>query len=398
MTGGMSQREFQDYLGLLGRLLRLRTAQRTAIEDELRAHMEERFAALTSQGIEPEQAVSMALAEFGDAAALAAEFTAISRLQKRRWMMRFTIGSIAATVVLAAVVVSIWPGGSGELTETTAYAQQPEKPAPPKAEKPAEKPAEKQDANAQTQAKLEKHIDADFQPTPAIEGVIIPQETRLDEVLDYLAKAAEVQMYVDRRALDEKKIDPASAPVTINLKDIPAEMALRLVLRQHGLAHMLDHGVVIVTTPDEMARSLEIQVYSISDLVQPPSRPAPAEAGPAGLPGAFGYEGPGGYRHAEMAPQSRVTALIDLITSTVDPESWNEVGGPANICEYRGALVIAQTYQGHRKVERLLKGLREALAKQPAPSAPPKPPAPPVGPGGAELPPGPRPDIGPGPR
>jgi hypothetical protein len=92
--GGISHGEFQNYVGLLGRLLRLRTAQRKAIEDELRAHMEERFAALSSQGIEPEQAISMALAEFGDAAVTnlrsvpAAEFTAISKLQKRRWMMR----------------------------------------------------------------------------------------------------------------------------------------------------------------------------------------------------------------------------------------------------------------------------------------------------------------------
>jgi len=354
----MSQREFRNYLGLLGRLLRLRTGQRKAIEEELRTHMEERFAALTSQGIEAEQAVSMALAEFGDAAALAAEFTAISRLQKRRWMMRFTIGSIAATILLSAVVVSLWPDGSGKLADTLAQAQQVEKPAPPKAEEPAppkvEQPGLKRDANAQTQAKLEAQTNAEFQETP------------LNDVLGYLADVAKVQVYVDRLAVAEQNVDPAAALVTMNLKDVPAEMILRLVLRQHGLAYMLDHGVAIVTTPEVVQNDLEIQVYSIGDLVQPGSKPAPV-AGVASGTGA-GFHDPtfapgAGAVAAALSARTDATELMDLITSTVDPTSWEQGGGPARIREYRGTLVIAQTYQGHRKVKTLLEGLRQAIEK-----------------------------------
>ena len=72
MIGGMSPEEFQNYLGLLSRLLRLKSTERESIEEELRSHLEERLAALTAEGIEPARAISMALAEFGDAAALAA--------------------------------------------------------------------------------------------------------------------------------------------------------------------------------------------------------------------------------------------------------------------------------------------------------------------------------------
>ncbi len=384
---GISHREFQNYLGLLGRLLRLRAAQRSAIEEELRTHMEERFAALSSQGIEPEQAVSMALAEFGDAAALAAEFTAISRLQKRRWMMRFTIGSIAATILLTAVVVSVWPDGPGNLADPAAQAQQVERPAPPK----AEKPAAKQDANAETQARLEKHVDAVFQATATIEGVT-DKETHLDDVLEYLAKAAGVQMYVDRRALEDLGVVAKEAQVTMNLKDVPAEMVLRLVLRQYGLAYMLDNGVVIVTTPEEVEQSLEIRVYAVGDLVQPPSKPAAVEFDP----GRPSYPGPAGAAiGAALGASSHVSELMDLITSTVEPTSWEEVGGPATIRDYRGALVIAQTYQGHRKVEKLLEGLREAIAKQAAPSGSGKTVTPPVEP--AAVPPVPPPPGNPGP-
>lgn len=381
---GISHREFQNYLGLLGRLLRLRAAQRTAIEEELRAHMEERFAALSSQGIEPEQAVSMALAEFGDAAALAAEFTAISRLQKRRWMMRFTIGSIAATILLTAVVVSVWPDGPGELADPAAQAQQVEKPAPPSAEKPAppkaETPAPKKDANAQTQAKLEAHTDAEFVDTP------------VPDVLNFLAEKAGVQVYIDRRALDVVEVNPADVPVTINLKDVPVEMVLRLVLRQHGLAYMLDHGVVIVTTPEEVKQSLEIRVYSVGDLVQPPSQPAAVEFDE----GRPFYPGPAGAAlGAALGASSHVAELIDLVTSTVEPASWAGAGGAATIRDYRGALVIAQTYQGHHQVEKLLGGLREAIAKQAAASGSGKTAAPLIEP--AAVPPVPPPPGNPGP-
>jgi hypothetical protein len=352
---GMSQREFQNYLGLLGRLLRLRTTQRKAIEEELRAHMEERFAALTSQGIGPEQAVSLALAEFGDAAALAAEFTAISRLQKRRWMMRFTIGSIAATILLSAVVVSLWPDGSGKLADTLAQAQQVEKPAPPRAEQPtapkAEESAPKQDANARTQAKLEAHTDAEFQEIP------------LKDMLGHLAAAAKVQVYVDRLPLDDQGIDAATAPITINLKDVPAEMVLRLVLRQHGLAYMLDHGVVIVTTPEVVQNDLEIEVYSIGDLVQPGGQPVALTAVAGGQSVAPSFPPGAGEIAAAIAARPDATELMDLITSTVDPTSWEQVGGPARMREYRRTLVIAQTYQGHRKVKTLLEGLRQAIEK-----------------------------------
>ncbi|MGW8256700.1 MAG: permease prefix domain 1-containing protein, partial [Thermoguttaceae bacterium] len=78
MNAGMSPDEFQNYLGLLSRLLRLKATEREAIAEELRSHLEERVATLTAEGIEPARAISMALAEFGDAAALAAEFTAVS--------------------------------------------------------------------------------------------------------------------------------------------------------------------------------------------------------------------------------------------------------------------------------------------------------------------------------
>jgi type II secretory pathway component GspD/PulD (secretin) len=105
----MSDREFENYLTLIGRLLRLSTAQRGAIGAELRDHFESRLTELTSRGIAHDAAVKIALEEFGDAAGLASQFTRIAQTRKRRLIMRCTLASAAALAGTLVVAISLWP-------------------------------------------------------------------------------------------------------------------------------------------------------------------------------------------------------------------------------------------------------------------------------------------------
>ena len=57
----MSEKEFQLYLSLLGRFLRLRPGQRREIADELRDHLEERLEEISCQGFSRDEAVRRAL-------------------------------------------------------------------------------------------------------------------------------------------------------------------------------------------------------------------------------------------------------------------------------------------------------------------------------------------------
>jgi hypothetical protein len=50
--------------------------------------------------------------------------------------------------------------------------------------------------------------------------------------------------------------------------------------------------------------------------------------------------------------------LIDTITITVKPQSWDYVGGPGSISPIGGMLIISQTQEVHREVEVLLENLR----------------------------------------
>src|SRR5262245_22524858 len=98
----MPEQEFDLYLSLLVKLLRLSPEQKKSIEAELRDHFEERFEALVRSGVARDVAIRRTLDEFGDVAGLAHEFTHLSRKHIRRRIMQ---GTMATAGVAAAVVI-----------------------------------------------------------------------------------------------------------------------------------------------------------------------------------------------------------------------------------------------------------------------------------------------------
>src|SRR5215471_533632 len=159
----MSDREFENYLTLIGRLLRLSAAQRDAIGAELRDHFESRLTELTSRGLSHDAAVQIALEEFGDAAGLAAQFSRIAQTRKRRFIMRCTLASAAALAVALVVAVSLWPENHAPINH--AIGQTAEKHTPGKVEKVVESGPDT--FTAITNAKLDRFIQAHIEePIP----------------------------------------------------------------------------------------------------------------------------------------------------------------------------------------------------------------------------------------
>jgi hypothetical protein len=121
--------------------------------------------------------------------------------------------------------------------------------------------------------------------------------------------------------------------------------ALRLLLRAEGLTYMVRDEVLLITTPDEAANKLTTMVYQVADLVLPP-----------------------GTTDRDMAD---FDSLIDLITSTIQPTTWDAVGGPGSIAPFENnlSLVFSQTEEVHEEVAKLLETLRSTKAG-PAGTAP----------------------------
>jgi HAAS len=367
----MSDHEFDNYLALLSRLLRLGKKQRDAIAGELRSHLEDRLEELLARGVPRDEAVRQALEEFGDAAAMAAEFVSLSGNKRKRWIMRLTTASVAAIVLIAAGIFTFWPGGNAGPGAAQLVAQPPATQAPATGD---EKPAQEH-KNIAIKDLLDRRMAFNFKEVP------------LRDLAQQLSVQNRITIYLDARHLEEAGVN-TDTPITHSFSDMRFRTFLDLMLGELDLTYLIKDDVLIITTPESAEGQRVIRVYDCRELLslphprgsgvskvargggffavqdEPGEKPAPAAGGTAAPPaGAPPQNVPGGGRADGGAGGQDiwdVDSLIDLITTIVDPDTWSDVGGPGSIAEYKGLISVASTQQVHEKVERLLNMLHQA--------------------------------------
>ncbi len=120
----MSEHEFEAYLNLLARTLRLSDKQRDRIAGELRDHMEQRLDELMDAGLTRHDAALKALDEFGDANVLAHELSDSARLKQRRRLMQTTFATASVAAVVTLGVMYLAPSNyQGQPSQPLASAQ-----------------------------------------------------------------------------------------------------------------------------------------------------------------------------------------------------------------------------------------------------------------------------------
>jgi hypothetical protein len=264
----MPEHDFELYLSLLSRFLRLKPAQRDEIADELRDHLEARLEELAARGLSREEAIRAALDEFGDAAELAHHFTQAAHIRKRRLIMRLTFGSVAALAVSLLVATAFWPESHRTPALQDAAAQVAGTAAKPAGRAVADDDADK----AAVEAKLAKQLGK-------IEFVGMP----LGEVLEYIGDQIEVDIIVVRENGEE--VTDVNEPVELRIRRarLAARTALDLVLEPLGLGYTIRDGLILVTTS---AQANQIQVYNVRDLLR--ATPLNTEVAPAAGLGGMG--------------------------------------------------------------------------------------------------------------
>ena len=88
-----------------------------------------------------------------------------------------------------------------------------------------------------------------------------------------------------------------------------------------------------------------------------------ATTGGPGNAGAGAGRGGGGAGGGPPRPGRRdYTSLMNAISTTIEPDSWEELSGPGSMIPVHvsGSLVVRQTWNVHRKVLQLLRDLRAA--------------------------------------
>jgi len=238
------------------------------------------------------------------------------------------------------------------------------------------------------------------------------QEMPLSQVVEELGKLAQVNMYLDARGLAEEAVN-TDTPVTIELsQEISLKSALNLILEPLHLSYVIKDEVLRITSENLRDGEIYPVTYNVADLVTPIPNFAPngymglsgalrdaqssipmyggmgggdsplqviasnggstgnamlsndllaqvtsaSSAAVSAANGAPGF-GPGGLGGGNLADYQ---SLIELITSTIAPTTWDEVGGPGSIQEFRGnlSLVVSQTQEVHEEIADLLTQLR----------------------------------------
>ncbi|MFP6668267.1 MAG: hypothetical protein VB876_13190, partial [Pirellulales bacterium] len=227
------------------------------------------------------------------------------------------------------------------------------------------------------------------------------KEAPLGEVIDYMKKVSGINIFIDPEGLVQEGIH-LSDPVSLDLPNqISLGSALKLLLEPLKLDYVVTNEVLKITSDQLRDRTVYSRIYNVADLVIPipnfvphnqlglPNELAQAYsrtnqnlAGVAGFvpptftmssganqaniatpDGTLAQAGGGfasGPGQAGGGSQADFDALIELIQTTIEPDSWDEVGGPGSIAEFETnlSLVISQTQEIHEKITDLLEQLR----------------------------------------
>lgn len=161
----------------------------------------------------------------------------------------------------------------------------------------------------------------------------------LEAVVRSISQHHDTPIVLDRPALDELGV-PVDSSVTFELSAVSLRATLERLLREIELDAVITDDVLLITTPEQAQAELSWVVYPVNDFV---------------------YRGQSADNTARPLDYS---AILETVTTTVAPESWDEVGGAGAIRPFpqRAALVVHQTPPIHREIERLLHSIRDQRA------------------------------------
>lgn len=207
------------------------------------------------------------------------------------------------------------------------------------------------------------------------------QDAPLEQVMESLRSSSGLNIHVDWNDLEARGIE-RTRPVSMQLRDVSYRTALRELLTQAGgdiaLGFTSEDGVLRIASRDKLDRDKDTLVYDIRDLLID----VPRFAGPklttsddgttittvsaAGVNSLFKEkldaleEGP----RAETRNDSLVAQLLEIVQSTVEPDSWSVRGGDGSLHELNGQLIVYNTSEAQRQVSHLLEQLRATRALQ----------------------------------
>lgn len=170
-------------------------------------------------------------------------------------------------------------------------------------------------ADAAAERALSNEVSIDF------------QEETLESIIANLASQANVPIRWGDLPFPERLA--TSHKISYRAANQRLSTVLTVLLAQTDLSFRVERGGILITIPDDPP--METWFYEVGDLVA-------VEGG------------------------SDFDSLIDLLTTTIEPDSWDEVGGSGTLQELGDHwLVVVQSRDNHRKLQRTLARIRAHL-------------------------------------
>ncbi len=253
-------------------------------------------------------------------------------------------------------------------------------------------------AEQEIKRKLKTTVDINYKDRP------------IAEVMQDLSAVTNIPIVMDSRAMAEMRVT-SDSPVTLELTNaISLQSALNIILSNYELTYVIENDVLNITSLEAKRSMVYPRTYRVTDLVTPiPNFASSYEDGLAGalraahqmttnvpdvqvMPvsisdfanrghsanaaesmnpnmmaqyhsmgaqGGFGLgNSPGGGRGG--ASLADFDSLIQLIQTTVSPDTWEALGGPSTMSQYAQnlSLVISTTSEVHDQIAELLESLR----------------------------------------
>ncbi|MFP6617548.1 MAG: hypothetical protein VCB26_14185, partial [Candidatus Hydrogenedentota bacterium] len=159
-------------------------------------------------------------------------------------------------------------------------------------------------------------------------------EVPLNDVIAFVGSTSNIDTVIDFRALVDMGI-PSDAPITCHQKDISLRSFLRIVLGELGLTHEIHNGALWITTREEAEANMSVRTYAVGDLIR--------------MGVEFGE------------PAYGCDSLMELIMGFLEPDSWDQLGGPGAIDAIYGTLVVSHVGEIHERLAQFLAAYRQVI-------------------------------------
>jgi hypothetical protein len=221
----------------------------------------------------------------------------------------------------------------------------------------------------------------------AVLGACVPSaeydDQALKDVLREMADAARVNIVVRWNKLAVVGVEP-STPITLSVRNVRFGQLLQRVLQEAAgpegdLAYQATEEMIVISSAQDINSKMIVRVYDVRDLYaleevspsletgqqvsyvasQQPSVGAGAAAQAPVIEtintGAELRFGPGGDDDEDRGeprqlPYKSIEQLIEVITTTIEPQSWAVNGGKGTIREFNGLLVIRNSAFVHQQL------------------------------------------------